>query len=71
MKVDPLGPLRKLPEKARAYYYRVVVSVIPVGVLLALALGVDPIEAAAWPSALGGLAAALLATANTSTGADE
>jgi Na+(H+)/acetate symporter ActP len=50
----------EIPEKVRAYFYRVTVA----GLLVAAALGhVEPDNVAAWS----GLAAAVLATANTST----
>lgn len=53
-----------IPEHVRAYFYRLVVAALPVLVLLGF---VEVDEVAAWLA----LAAALLATANTSTKADD
>jgi hypothetical protein len=52
--------LPEIPEKVRAYFYRVTVA----GLVVAAALGhVEPDNLAAWS----GLAAAVLATVNTTT----
>lgn len=49
-----------IPEQVRAYFYRVVVAVLPLLVLLDV---IEPDEVSLWLA----LAAAVLATANTST----
>lgn len=62
--MDPLKPLRRLPEKARAYYYRVAMSVG--GVVLAFDALDGTVTYGGVVGAALGLVAALLATAHTS-----
>lgn len=50
----------EIPERYRAYAYRVIAAVLPLLVLFGVA---DPDEVAVWL----GIVAAVLATANTST----
>lgn len=57
-----------IPERVRAYFYRVVAAALPV--IAVLDDGFDPTDAADIAAVLG-FAAALLAVANTSTNPEE
>lgn len=65
--MDPLAPLRNLPEQVRAYYYRLALAAEVLIVVVAVAAGADAAQAATIGGAVLGLVAALLATANTNT----
>jgi len=65
--LDPLAPLRALPETVRAYYYRIAAALLLAAVATVAAFNGPVEQVAQIGGAALGLGAAVLAVANTET----
>lgn len=63
--MDPLKPLRELPEHVRSYYYRLAAALAVLVTVIAVAIGGDAVLVGLVIDALLGFLAQLLAVAHT------